>query len=427
MNREDLEKLSRAELVELVLKLQHPSKTSRTSSQPPSMDRKARREQSRPGGAKPGHEGHHRRLCDAPDAFIDHRPAQCPDCGRAIPVDHPGEVIGEYDWIDLPPHQPVVERHRRLSCACPGCGGRVKAAVPEAAAGSPFGPRISALAFYFRYIQHVSYQRLERLFHDICGLRISQGALGNILRRGSVAFEARKSEILAQLRGAEAVASDETGVRIEGQNAQQWVFRSNDVVLHEMAFSRGAQVVRDVMDGHRPRFWLSDRYSAQQGHAEQHQTCLAHLARDAARVLQLGCERIGLSLKLWFDAVFALAQERADLAASTLKRKRRELEGRIIRITNHEPDCAETAHILRKIARARDQLLSFLDAPPGMLEPTNNACERALRPAVIGRKITNGFRSHWGANADAALRSCTDTAALKGSTPFSTIKNILGT
>src|SRR3954454_24622127 len=58
MERADLERLSKDELIELVLRLQRPQKTSRTSSKPPSTDRKERREQARPGGAKPGHEGH---------------------------------------------------------------------------------------------------------------------------------------------------------------------------------------------------------------------------------------------------------------------------------------------------------------------------------------------------------------------------------
>jgi transposase len=53
MGRIDLERLSKEELIELVLKLQRPAKTSRTSSKPPSTDRKERREQSRPGGANP--------------------------------------------------------------------------------------------------------------------------------------------------------------------------------------------------------------------------------------------------------------------------------------------------------------------------------------------------------------------------------------
>lgn len=430
MNRDELEKLNKDELVEAYLSLQdrlkRPAKTSRTSSKPPSTDRKAKREGSKPGGAKPGHKGHARQLCENPDQTTDHRPDRCGDCGHVFSADARGAVIGEYDAIDLPAIAPVTERHRRLICTCPHCGTQTKAAVPETALGSPFGPNIAALAFYLKHLQHVSYQRLEAMFHDVFGLKISQGALGNILRRGGVAFEAKKAGILTHLRQAEAVASDETGVRIEGVNGYQWVFRAPGVVLHEASFSRGAQVVRDVMDGHRPRFWTSDRYSAQQNHAEQHQTCLAHLARDSARVLEVGDEKIGLRLKLWMKDAFALARGMGDAAASTIARKRRNLEDRIGSILCETTSCEETRAVLQKVNNARDQLLTFIDAP-GLVEPTNNSCERALRPSVINRKVTNGFRAEWAAKTDAAMRSVVDTASLSGANPYRTIHQIVST
>jgi transposase len=62
MQRDELERLSKAELIELALRLQRPEKTSRTSSKPPSTDPKERRERAKPEGAKPGHEGHSRPL-----------------------------------------------------------------------------------------------------------------------------------------------------------------------------------------------------------------------------------------------------------------------------------------------------------------------------------------------------------------------------
>jgi hypothetical protein len=71
MGRTDLELLSKAELIDLVLRLQQPAKTSRTSSKPPSTDRKAQRDKSRPGGAKPGHEGHSRRLSEDFDQAVE--------------------------------------------------------------------------------------------------------------------------------------------------------------------------------------------------------------------------------------------------------------------------------------------------------------------------------------------------------------------
>lgn len=67
MDREDLARLSKEELIELVLKLQHPFKTSHTSFKPPISDKKARRERARSGGAKLGHKGHFRALADDPN------------------------------------------------------------------------------------------------------------------------------------------------------------------------------------------------------------------------------------------------------------------------------------------------------------------------------------------------------------------------
>src|SRR3954470_12891897 len=130
MERADLERLSKDELIELVLRLQRPEKTSRTSSKPPSTDRKERREQARPGGAKPGHEGHSRTLaphpCPAPlprtlaqdpDRVIEHRPACCPDCGLVLPAALPADTVSTHANIELPPVRPVVEQHRRSSAA----------------------------------------------------------------------------------------------------------------------------------------------------------------------------------------------------------------------------------------------------------------------------------------------------------------------
>ncbi len=121
---------------------------------------------------------------------------------------------------------------------------------------------------------------------------------------------------------------------------------------------------------------------------------MAHLARDIAHIVEVGDEAIGLRLKLWID------------------------------IVRSPTTCDETGAVLRKIANARDQLFTFVDAPR-LVEPTNNACERALRPAVINRKVTNGFRAKWAAEADAAVRTVVDTARLAGINPYSEIRQIL--
>ena len=89
MDRTDLQQLSKEQLIDLVLQLQRPDKNSRTSSKPPSTDKKERRENSRPGGAKLGHEPHNRRLADDPDEFRDHMPSVCERCGGGFSFDEP--------------------------------------------------------------------------------------------------------------------------------------------------------------------------------------------------------------------------------------------------------------------------------------------------------------------------------------------------
>src|SRR3954451_10962077 len=167
MERADLERLSKDDLIEPVLRLQRPEKTSRTSSQPPSPDRKERREQARPGGAKPGHEGHSRTLAQDPDRVIEPRPAGCPACGLVLPPDLPAETVSPHEHIELPPVRPVVEQHRRLAVTCPACQARVAAPRPAGAASTPFGARLHATAVFLKGFQALSYERLQRALSDL--------------------------------------------------------------------------------------------------------------------------------------------------------------------------------------------------------------------------------------------------------------------
>src|SRR5215213_3207244 len=421
MGRSDLERLSKEELIELVLRLQRPEKTSRTSSKPPSTDRKAQREKSKPGGAKPGHEGHSRIISTTPDEVVEHRPEQCSCCGAVLMVNLPSEIVSVHEQIELPEVKPLVTQHRRLAVRCPTCGRRVVAADPEAARGTPFGPRLHAVATYLKTYQALSYERLQGALSDLFGLALSQGGLMNLLRRAQSRFAAGRSRAVAALRQAEVVASDETGVRIEGSNAYHWVFRSPQAVVHQAALTRGASVVRAMMDGHRPAVWLSDRYTAQQGHGAAHQTCLAHLARDIAYAVEVSEDPVPWRLQLWLKAVFALSERVTTLAAATLLAKRRALDRHLADILATASTCDLTRALQAKIRRARDQLLTFLDHP-GRVEVTNNACERALRPAVVQRKVTNGYRALWSAKGEAAVRTVVDTARLTaGATVFATI------
>ena len=334
------------------------------------------------------------------------------------------ELIGEYDEIEIPPVKPYVVRHRRFACRCAHCGAGVKAPAPKVATTTPFGLRIHALAIYLKGFQALSYERLRFLFRDAFGLIVSEGALMNMFIRSHAGFKIEADKAKVVLREAKVVASDETGVRIEGTNSYHWVFHCKDAVVHQPDYSRAARVVEETMSGRVPEVWISDRYSAQQKHGARHQTCLAHLARDTAFALEHGSDDLPLHFKLWFGKAFDLARDIASFKASTIASKKRELEKQLAALLAAATGCDLARELQAKIRRAQNQLLTFCDYP-GEVEATNNGSERKLRPCVIQRKVTNGYRAMWAAKAEADVRTTVDTARLNGANPFQTILDTL--
>ena len=261
-----------ARVAELEAKLRLPPKTPDNSSLPPSRGQKPNRDdkpaRSGPRQGSVGRKGGGRRLCEVPDETVTARPCRCAQCAAPL-AEADLTLATRFDKIDLPQVVPVVTRVERYAGHCRGCGATTLAPVPEGLEpGTPFSLNIVALAMYLRFAHHVSYRRLTRLMLEVFGLAISEGALDAALRRAKPDFDAETAAILARLRRARVVGSDETSVRIDGRTCWNWVFQNAEVVIHVIRRSRGTGVVREVMDGHRPEIWVSDLYSAQRGHAE---------------------------------------------------------------------------------------------------------------------------------------------------------------
>lgn len=144
-----------------------------------------------------------------------------------------------------------------------------------------------------------------------------------------------------------------------------------------------------------------------------------------AYVVEASDDPVPWRLQLWLQSVFALAERVTDLAVSTLAAKRRSLDRQLGAILTTTSGCDLTRELQAKAARARHQLLVFL-AHPGKVGPTNNGSERLLRPAVVQRKMTNGYRAMWAAEGEADIRTVVDTARLSGASPFGTILSTVG-
>jgi transposase len=414
-------------VTELEAELGVPPKTPGNSSLSPSQGQKPNRD-DRPARTGPrrgslGRKGGGRPLAAAPDETVTARPTRCAHCEAAL-----GEadqtLAARFDKVDLPKVAPVVTRVERYAGLCRCCGGTTLAPLPEGLEpGTPFSRNIVALAMYLRFVHHVSYRRLSRLLRELFGLAISEGALDAAFRRGKPRFDAETAAILARLRRARVVCSDETGVRVDGQNGWNWVFQNDEVVIHVVRRSRGAGVVAEVLDGHRPAIWVSDLYSAQRGHAAAWQICLAHQLRDCTFAIEAGDAVFAPRLKALLLRAVVLARRHRSLAASTRREYRRRLEHALDAVMALAPTNRHGQRLRRRYGKLREHLFTFLDHPE--VTADNNGSERELRPTATYRKVTGGFRSDWGADLYAAVRSVIGTAARRGIDAFQAIRATL--
>jgi transposase len=416
-----------AELRARIDELTRPGKTPDNSSVPPSKGQKpnrpekAKRQGPRTGSL--GRAGGGRALSAEPDEVVVAKPARCRHCQAAF-ADAEHRLDARYDKIDLPRVRPVVTRVERYAGHCRCCGATTVAAVPEGLEpGTPFSVNIVALAMYLRFVHAVSYQRLSRLLLDLFALSISQGALDAAFHRGKPRFDADVAAILARLRRARVIYSDETGVRIDGRGCWNWVFQNAEVVIHVVRRSRGAGVVAEVLDGHRPALWVSDLYGAQQGHADGWQICLAHQLRDCQYAIDAGDAVFAPRMKALLLRAAVLARRHRDLAESTRRQYRRRLDRDLDAIMVLAPSHHDGRRLRKRYGKLREHLFTFLDHPE--IAADNNSSERELRPTATYRKVTGGFRSDWGADLFAAVRSVIGTAKRRGIDAYQAIRNTL--
>ncbi len=416
-----------ARVAELEAKLNEPPKTPGNSSVPPSKGQKPnapdkpKRQGQRQGSL--GRKGGGRPLCANPDETVTARAARCQHCSSQL-ADADQALHARFDKIEIPKVKPVVTRVEQYAGHCQCCGGTTLAPLPDGLEqGSPFSINIVALAMYLRVVHAVSYRRLTRLMLDLYGLCISEGALDAAFRRGKPRFDAAVSGILARLRRSRVVCSDETSVRVDGKTYWNWVFQNDEVVIHVIRASRGAGVVAEVMDGHRPVVWVSDLYGAQQGHADNWQVCLAHQLRDCQFAIEAGDTVFASRMKALLLRAVVLARRSRGLAGSTRKAHLRRLDSDLNRVMALRPEQKDGRRLHKRYVKVRGHLFTFLAHPE--VTADNNGSERELRPTATYRKVTGGFRSDWGADLFAAVRSVIGTAKRQGIDAYQAIRDTL--
>jgi transposase len=430
MNRTDLESRSKQQLIELVLglaarvaeleaKLALPGKTPENSSVPPSQGRKpsvprkkGRRRKGRPGVA--------RALDPNPTRVREVRAACCPHCAGDLAAAAQAPSAS-YDHVEIPPIRPEVTRVTLMGGTCPHCARAFKAAAPaDMAPGSPFGPNLRALALHLRFSQGIGFDRLQGVFRDVFGVAISQGALVNLARAAVAPFAAQTARLAERLRASPVLASDETGLRVGGRNGWLWVIHHADTAVFRADPSRARRVLEDFLGEHRPAFWISDRYGAQKGLGRRgHQFCLAHLIRDAQYAVDAGDTGFAPGFLTLLRRACRLGRARDRLSDDQLAACHRKFVKKLSELLQRPPTHPKGAKLQKAMARGRGNL--FLFVTNRALDPTNNGSERALRPCVTFRKIIGGFRTTWGAELYADIRSVLETARRRAIPPLQAI------
>jgi transposase len=396
----------------LEAKLGQPPKTPDNSSLPPSQGHKASGGVSSKPKGKP-HKGSHRVLHPDPTRTRDVRAEHCPHCAADVST-----VIQtaceHYDRIELPEIKPDVTRVVLHGGICPCCTRRFKAAPPAGLEpGSPFGPNLRAFAIYLRFAHAISFERLSRLMSDLLGVEISEGALVNILAASRSAFARQTSLIRARLLAGSILQSDETSVRVGKRTWWTWVFHHADDCCFVIRPSRGKDVVAEFLGEVRPDFWVSDRLAAQLGWAgKDNQVCLAHLIREAQYAIDDGDTDFAPGLRKLLKRACAIGGRRATLADATLRAYAYQLDAKLDALLRITSTNAGGKKLHKVIKGCRRHLFVFL--ANRAIPPTNNGSEQALRPCVIFRKVTNCFRSEWGAKLYADIRSVIETARRRG-------------
>lgn len=405
---------------------------SRNSSQPPSRDQKSNQpsdKAKKKHGPPFGHQKFSRPLVDNPDQVIQVPVLECEHCHEDLSHIE-SEDFERRQITELPVAKPLVIETRQHHKTCPHCLTLNRAPLPEGLeADRHFGPNLEATVVFYKQTQHLSYERLVETMRELHGVILSEGTVASILQRAGEKAAPVAEVIKEQVIQGEVVRSDETSARVKARNWWHWVFLSENGVYHTIKPTRSAAEIEEVMGELTVKAWVSDCYSAQlKAPAEVFQLCLAHQLRDLQRVIDGSPKELWAQTtqKLFRDAIHLRNRfNTGEMKSAGFLRRVSQIENQLDRLLEEELTNEAARKLQTRFSTHRDKLLTFLNYPA--VPPTNNESEQALRSSVIHRKVTNGFRSEWGAKTYAALQTIIATAKQKGEQTFQTLAALMGT
>jgi transposase len=402
------------------------NQNSTNSHKPPSTDdasveRPKRKAKGKKRGGQYGHKANHRALLpvEACRKVIPYLPTECP-CGSHAFSDAQLEL--RHQVIYLPKLVAPVDEHQSFSANCLDCGRVCTAPIPPEFLVSAFGPCVVALLVQLVGEYRLSRRSVQRLMEDLLGIEISLGSICDQEQTVSKALAAPVAEVYEAVKAASQANADETGWRVEKQKAVLWVavvsgiccaFRIADKRDSKAAVTLLGKAFKGVLGTDR---WAS--YNAV--NAAFRQVCWAHLIRDFVSWDELDGEggKLGEALLMQAEKMFKAwswfkekpgKERRAEFQIQMVPVRKRILE-----LLHQAKDCSnpKVSGMAASMLTFEGALFTFIDKE--QIEPTNNAAERALRHAVIWRKLCFGNDSEKGARFAERILTAIATLKMRG-------------
>ena len=323
----------------------------------------------------------------------------CPGCGGRLE----DEGMGVAYVTDIPPiRRPQVTAYRVQICRCRSCGRQVRGRHPDVApdqygaSAHRVGRRVMAAAHVLHYGVGVPVREVPAVLRALTGVEVSQGAISQ--------------DALRRATGA-----------VGGESAFLMAFETDEATVYQVRARHRNEEVREVVPSDYGGVMVTDRgrsYDAQALSGVKQQKCLAHVLRSISEVVQTRTGRgrsFGKRLKGLLREAMELRQayHRGEASDFGVQAERLKQEVRY-HLRDRPMADADNYRLQNELGWHDDRgnLLRFLDDPS--IEPTNNRAERALRPAVIARKVSHCSKSVEGADAFSAFTSVIRTLGRNG-------------
>ncbi len=365
----------------------------------------------KPAGRKPGHPGSYRKEPDHIDETIELPLNRCPHCsGPLTDIERMEQIIEE-----IPPVRPPVVKLITYRGRCPCCGmvethHPLQTSYGQGAAKVQLGPRALALAACLNKVHGLTMRKTCRVLQDLCGLRITAGGLSQALLRIAGRVKGLYDGLVDTIRGSPAVFADETSWWVGGPGYWLWVFTTAEQTVYRVDRSRGSKVVNDILGDDFSGMLVSDCLSSYDPVEYAKHKCIAHHLRAISKAMELAGTTDQTYLLEWrcfFRGVIALYHLREVISREDFMAKRQAMERWCDALLSRPVGQSGDVSVRNRLLKQRPHLLGCLYEPAA--EPTNNRAERALRPAVIARKISCGNKTERGRDSWQILSSIGST------------------